>query len=275
MNEKSYGNINVIQWYPGHMAKAKREISEILRFVDIAVIIGDARLPKSSINPEIFDILGNKPYIIALNKADLIPPLLRGGGIDKVDDGGVRISSLDGTNFGQLKTAINNKIHTAKLREKSRGLENRAIRILVVGCPNTGKSAFINKFAGRSAMEVANRAGVTKKQQWIKVRSGGQNYDLLDTPGILPPKFETRAQGERLAWIGAIKEDILDKIEIAVALCGFLHNIEDNNEKYDKFLEIGRAKGLLIRGGEIDEERTAKLLLTDFRSGKLGKYILE
>jgi len=262
-------NINVIQWYPGHMAKAKREIGEILRFVDIAIIIGDARLPHSSINPEIFDILGNKPYVIALNKSDLAEDYV----LNSPDT--IPISSLTGAGFGELKTAINNKMQFIKHREKQRGLQNRAIRILVVGCPNTGKSAFINKFANSGKMEVANKAGVTRRQQWIKVRSGGQNYDLLDTPGILPPKFDSMEQGEKLAWCGCIKEDILDKIEIAVSLCGFIYNIDDANKKYEKFLEIGKQKGCLISGGEIDEERTAKLLLTDFQSGKLGKFILE
>lgn len=260
------------------MAKAKREIGEILRFVDVAIIIGDARLPLSSINPEVYDILRNKPFIIALNKSDLVPEQT----LQKWEDYyawkniyAVPICSNNGDGFEELKKDIDKKARPIKEIEEAKGIAHRAVRILVVGSPNTGKSAFINKFAGRATMEVGNKAGVTKKQQWIKVRANNQNYDLLDTPGILPPKFETESQGEKLAWISAIKDDILDIIEISVNLCGFLYKIEDADEKYNKFLDIGREKGYLIKGGEVDEQRTAKSILGDFRRGKLGKFILE
>jgi len=266
MHSEVFIKMNNIQWYPGHMAKAKREIREILRFVDIVVIIGDARLPFSSFNADINEIIGNKPFIYALNKSDLAEDTQLKKWIEYYKEKGIAaipICAIDGKGFGELKMAINNKV------------TRKPIRILVAGCPNTGKSAFINKFAGRASMEVKNYAGVTKKQQWIKVRDEAQNYDLLDTPGILPPKFETNEQGEKLAWIAAIKEDILDKVEISVNLCGFIYNIEDATERYEKFLEIGKEKGCLLHKGEIDEERTAKAILGDFRSGKLGKVTLE
>jgi len=251
------------------MAKAKREIKEILRFVDIAVIIGDARLPFSSFNPDINEIIGNKPFVYALNKADLANESDLKKWIEYYKEKKITvvpICAIDNSNFAELKKAIINK-GTEKKR--------KAIRILVAGCPNTGKSAFINKFAGRATMDVKNYAGVTKKQQWIKVRDENQAYDLLDTPGILPPKFESTEQGEKLAWISAIKEDILDKVEISVDLCGFIYNIKEATEKYEKFLELGKEKGCLSRRGEIDEERTARAILSDFRSGKLGKFVLE
>ena len=268
----SMSNVNNIQWYPGHMAKAKREIKEILRFVDIAVIIGDARLPYSSFNPEINEVIGNKPFVYALNKTDLVDRDGLGKSLKFYASKGITalsICSINGEGFGELKQAINNKA------KKKKSLEQRAVRVLVAGCPNTGKSAFINKFAGNAGMEVRDKAGVTKRQQWIKVRENGQNYDLLDTPGILPPKFETREQGEKLAWICAIKDDILEKVDIAVSLCGFIYNVEDIAERYEKFLAIGKEKGCILRGGEVDEERAAKAILSDFRSGKLGKFILE
>ena len=249
------------------MAKAKREIKEILRFVDIAVIIGDARLPFSSLNPDINEIIGSKPFVYALNKADLADDEALKKWIEYYKNKEIialPVCSVDNSSFSELKNAINKKCKKEK-----------AVRILVTGCPNTGKSAFINKFAGHSTMEVKNYAGVTKKQQWIKVREQTQKYDLLDTPGILPPKFETNEQGEKLAWIAAIKEDILDKVEISINLCGFIYNIEDISEKYNKFLEIGKEKGCILRGWEIDEERCAKAILNDFRSGKFGKFVLE
>jgi len=206
--------MNNIQWYPGHMAKAKREIKEILRFVDIAVVVGDARLPFSSFNPDINEIIGNKPFIYALNKTDLVKSkeLRAWISLYKTKDiVAIPICATDNSNFLELKKAINNRFQGEKKKKNT-------IRILVAGYPNTGKSAFINKFAGRASMEVKNYAGVTKKQQWIKVREEKQSYDLLDTPGVLPPKFETPEQGEKLAWISAIKEDILDKAEISINL---------------------------------------------------------
>jgi len=146
---------------------------------------------------------------------------------------------------------------------------------MVIGTPNTGKSAFINKFAGRSAMIVGNKAGVTRQNQWIRVRHLNQNFDLLDTPGILPPKFDSHEIGLKLAAIGCIKDDILDRIEIASFICGVVYKIDDFNEKYDKLLEIGKQNGCIIKGGIVDEERAARVVITEFRAGKLGKFCLE
>lgn len=290
-----------INWYPGHMAKAKREIAEVLPLVDIVLELRDARIPSSSKNPMIDDILKNKPRLILLNKATLADPketkawinALTGDDIYALD-----IDSISGYNMKQIQPFIK-KILAPKLEAYAKkGLVNKSLRALVVGIPNVGKSTFINSFTGRKSAKTGNKPGVTKGKQWIRING---SVELLDTPGILWPKIEDRNVGERLAMIGSINDQILNIEELALETIKFLkknyqpqlysryditEDIFDNvdtetmmNPENAAALcimeHIARKRGCIKKGSDIDYEKCAACILDDFREGKIGTISLE
>ena len=278
----------IIQWYPGHMAKTKRLMKEKLKLIDVVVELLDARLPISSRNPDIAEIIGAKPVVIALNKSDLADENKTRQWVEWYGGQGVKvvpICCIDGKGINNLKRAITDVLAEKKARDSARGMIGRAIKVMVVGVPNVGKSAFVNKLSGRAAAATGDRPGVTRDQQWIRIEGG---YELLDTPGVLWPKFEDKQVALNLAFAGTIKEEIMDVEEIASGLCCFLRDEYKENfaERYklvgfeDKegweILEmIGRKRGFLISGGEVDLRRAALILLDEFRAAKIGRVTLE
>jgi ribosome biogenesis GTPase A len=279
-----------IQWFPGHMAKALREISERIKVVDIVIEICDARAPLSSINPELFNIIKNKPRIMILSKKDLADENITKSWLKYFEEKGyialamnLNKDNLD-TIFNISKVCLKEKIE----KDKRRGLKPQPIRALVVGIPNVGKSTFINKLSKRKATNVGNMPGVTKAQQWIKIKN---DFELLDTPGVLWPKFENQEIGTKLALIGTIKQDILDKSNLAYSLLNYLFNEhpefltnrygielvdEFNDENEIVLLErIGRKRGLLKAKGEVEINRVEEIILKEFKEGLMGRYSLE
>ena len=279
-----------IQWFPGHMVKALREISERIKVVDIAIEICDARAPLSSINPELYSIIKNKPKIMILSKKDLADENITKSWIKYFEEKGyiALAMNLNKDNldviFNISKVCLKEKIE----KDKRRGLKPQPIRALVVGIPNVGKSTFINKLSKRKAANVGNMPGVTKAQQWIKIKN---DFELLDTPGVLWPKFENQEIGTRLALIGTIKQDILDKSNLAYSLLNYLFNehpeflinrygielpSEFNDENEIVILErIGRKRGLLKAKGEVEINRVEEIILKEFKEGLMGRYSLE
>ncbi len=280
-----------IQWFPGHMAKTKRLIRESLSQVDIVIEILDARIPYSSHNPDIEKIAESKPRLILLNKASLASPAACDKWREHYKKQGVECVFTDcntGQGLSDIMPKINSILAEKLARYESRGMLGRTLKALVVGIPNSGKSTFINRMAGSNKAKAENRPGVTKDKQWVPTKHG---LDLLDTPGVLWPKFEDKLVGENLAITGAIKDMILDIEEIACLLISRLRSIapemlisryklteDDLNEEYldyDILESVGRSRGFIIRGGEINTERTAITLLEEFRSGKIGRISLE
>ena len=276
-----------IQWYPGHMTKTRRQIEADLKQVDAVCEIVDARIPMSSRNPDIDSICGNKPRIIVLNRMDLADPAatkrwaeyFRGKGMAVIaTDCKTRKGIADFT--PAARTACAEKLE----RDAARGM-NRALRVMVVGIPNVGKSTLINQISGRKGAKAENRPGVTRGKQWVTVDSGLQ---LLDTPGILWPKFEDPEVGMMLAYTGAVKEGVIDNEELACRLMELLHKYypqvlldrykveaEAGTPGYELLEMAGRKRGFLLARGEIHTERMAKVLLDEYRSGKLGRFTLE
>ena len=279
-----------IQWFPGHMAKALREINERIKVVDIVIEICDARAPLSSINPELFNIIKNKPRIMILSKKDLADENITKSWLKYFEEKGyiALAMNLNKDNldviFNISKVCLKEKIE----KDKRRGLKPQPIRALVVGIPNVGKSTFINKLSKRKAANVGNMPGVTKAQQWIKIKN---DFELLDTPGVLWPKFENQEIGTKLALIGTIKQDILDKSNLAYSLLNYLFNEhpefltnrygielvdEFNDENEIVLLErIGRKRGLLKAKGEVEINRVEEIILKEFKEGLMGRYSLE
>ena len=284
MSDKDKMNI---QWYPGHMTKTRRQIEADLKQVDAVCEIVDARIPLSSRNPDIDAICGNKPRIIVLNRMDLADPnatkkwaaYFKGKGMAVIaTDCKTRRGITDFT--PAARTACAEKLE----RDAKRGM-NRPLRVMVVGIPNVGKSTLINQISGRKGAKAENRPGVTRGKQWVTVDSGLQ---LLDTPGILWPKFEDPEVGMMLAYTGAVKEDVIDIEELASRLMELLHKFYPQTllERYKieapegtpgwELIEMaGRKRGYLVSGGEVNTERMSKVLLDEFRGGKLGKFTLE
>lgn len=277
-----------IQWFPGHMAKTRRLISENLKLVDVVVEILDARIPLSSANPILPELLGDKPKVVVLNKADMADENVTKKWIDfyKSDGvGAVAVSSISGKGIGGFKAAVDTVLAEKNRRRAEKGMKDVPAKMMIVGIPNVGKSSFINKLSGRAGTKTGDRPGVTMTKQWIRI-SGG--YDLLDTPGILWPKFEDELTGQHLAFTGAIKDDIYDTEEAACLLCSFfaqnypevlksaykLSDIE-GMDGYDILQEIGRKRGCIVSGGNVNTERAAAILLNEFRGCKFGKISLE
>ena len=280
-----------IQWFPGHMAKTRRIIKECLPSVDIVLELTDARIPYSSRNPELFNIIGQKPLLTVLNKASLADPDITALWREEFASRGQNAIVTDcQTNQGisAIRPAIERILSEKIERYENKGMSGRTLKAMVVGIPNVGKSTLINRLAGAKKAKAEDRPGVTVIKQWVPTSIG---LDLLDMPGVLWPKFEDRIVGENLALTGAINDSILDIETIAVALCSRLRkiypellcqryklgdpsSIEDLDD-YDLFRLIGKKRGCIVSGGEINEERTAIMLLDEFRGSKIGKISLE
>ncbi len=275
-----------IQWYPGHMTKAKRMMQEDIKLIDIVIELLDARIPLSSKNPDIDELAKNKYRLILLNKADLADAAVTKKWEEYFNEKGFFVLCLDSRKNTGMK-AITDKIMEAckeKLeRDRKRGIIGRPIRAMVVGIPNVGKSTFINSFSKKAVAKVGNKPGVTKGKQWIRI---DKNVELLDTPGILWPKFEDEAIGLRLSYIGSINDDILTKSEIALSLIDFLknnycntlidrYNIDIEKNSHEILNDIAIIRKCLKKGNEPDYDKAANLIFDDFRSGKLGRISLE
>ena len=281
----------VIQWFPGHMAKTRRLMKECLSSVDLTIEILDARIPLSSRNPEIKKILGTKPILTLLSKSSMADPAATEAWIQSREKEGelcIPYDAITGDGVSRLMPAIRTLLSDKLARYEAKGMTGRAIRAMVVGIPNVGKSTFINHMAGSKKAKAENRPGVTVQKQWVTAKGG---LELLDMPGVLWPKFEDKTVGENLAMTGAIKDDILDIEHIAILLVGRLRNTAPDKlseryklgdmSQYDDLLDwelfevIGKKRGFLISGGEIDYERCANMLLDEFRGAKIGRISLE
>lgn len=275
-----------IQWYPGHMSKARRMMEEDIKLIDIVIELVDARIPLSSKNPDIDKLAGQKSRMILLNKYDLADPLRTSEWENWFKNQGFFVYKLDARKGGQMK-AITNIIQEAckeKIeRDRRRGIINRPVRAMIVGIPNVGKSTFINTYAGKACAKTGNKPGVTKGKQWIRLN---KNVELLDTPGILWPKFDDPTVGERLALIGSIKDEILNITDLSVKLIEFLkefypgilaerYAVDENCDKIVLLEGIAEARNCRQKGNTLDIDKASKLLIDDFRSGKLGRITLE
>ena len=270
------------------MAKTRRLIKESLSLVDAVCEIVDARIPESSRNPELDEIVGSKPRIVLLNKCDLADPNATARKIKELSERGIKALPVDcrsGRGLEKFQPAVREILKDKIKANEEKGMGGKALRVMVVGIPNTGKSSFINRMAGKYRAKVADKPGVTRGNQWFSIGSG---IELLDTPGVLWPKFEDPEVGFKLAFIGSVKDEILDSQEIAVRLLLVLqknypdrladrYKITDFEElePYELLELIGAKRGMLIKGGETDTERAAVMLLDEYRSGKLGKLTLD
>lgn len=276
-----------IQWYPGHMTKAKRAMKEDLKLIDLVIELVDARVPASSRNPDIDELGAGKARMVLLNKADLADEAENRRWAQWFTDKGLHVVKIDARNKGTLKAiqAVVQEACKEKIeRDRRRGILNRPIRAMVVGIPNVGKSTFINSFAGKACAKTGNKPGVTKGNQWIRLN---KTLELLDTPGILWPKFEDQQVGLKLALIGSINDEILNRDELALELIRFLdahypnvlaerYQLELGNFAPEEVLnQVARQRSCLAKGGELDLSKAARLLLDEFRSGRLGRITLE
>ena len=277
-----------IQWFPGHMTKAIRMMQDSLKLIDLVIELVDARLPLSSRNPKVDEIIGDKPHLLLLNKADIADPAATKEWEKYFASIGITalsVSSVSGKKlnfiFDKCKALLKDKIQ----REKEKGIVNRSIKIMVCGVPNVGKSSFINNLSGKKSAITGDRPGVTKGKQWIRLTN---NFELLDTPGILWPKFDDDEVGLKLAYTGAVKDEIIDIEELACHLLVFLRNTYpdtltsrykmtdfDEMQGYEMLELLGRKRGFVVSGGEIDTERAAHILLDEFRGARLGNITLE
>ena len=296
MNE----NKTNINWYPGHMAKTKRQIIEDLKLIDVVVEIIDARIPISSRNPDIQEIIKNKKRLVILNKYDLSDEIESKKWINYFEKNGIKavlVNSNTGEGIKQATKVIEEIYKEKQQQYANKGRTGKAIRVMILGIPNVGKSSFINRISKKSSATVGNKPGVTRQKQWIRIND---NIELMDTPGVLWPKFQNEEIALNLAYTGTIKDDILQTIEVGFNLLKYLinnhfqsvvdryklddneiqqilnnKNIEENEKILNIMHNIGRKRGTVISGGNIDEEKVAKIILEDFRSGKLGKITLE
>ena len=275
-----------VQWYPGHMTKAKRMMQENIKLIDLVIELVDARAPLSSKNPDIDELGKNKFRLILLNKADLSSEKGNTMWTKYFEEKGyfvVKINSRSGAGMKQISATIMEACKEKIERDRKRGILNRPIRAMVVGIPNVGKSTFINSFAGRAAAKTGNKPGVTKGAQWIRLN---KQVELLDTPGILWPKFEDQAVGVKLAMLGSVNDEILNIDELCMELIKLLdehfpdviserYQIEKQEEPLKVLEEIARVRACLLKGNELDISKAANILMDDFRSGRLGKLTLE
>ncbi len=275
-----------IQWYPGHMTKAKRMMQEDMKLIDIVVELLDARAPLSSKNPDIDQLAGNKYRLVLLNKYDLADTKATEVWVQYFKDKGYYVLCLDSrknTGMKQITSTIQEACRDKIERDRKRGIINRPLRAMVVGIPNVGKSTFINSYAKKSCTKVGNKPGVTKGKQWIRL---GGNVELLDTPGILWPKFENEQVGIRLAYIGSINDDIIAKRELAYGFIEFLknnycnaladrYNINIEKAPHEILESIANERQCLLKGNQPDMDKAAGILFDDFRSGRLGRITLE
>lgn len=279
------------QWYPGHMTKAKRQMQEDIKLIDLVIELVDARIPVSSRNPDIDELGKQKSRLILMNKSDLSDEKANRMWTEYFKEKGYHVVSLDARNKAGMKnvTAVVMEACREKIeRDKKRGILNRPVRAMVVGIPNVGKSTFINSYAGRACTKTGNKPGVTKGKQWIRLN---KNVELLDTPGILWPKFEDQAVGLRLALIGAMNDEILNIDELSLELISFLTEhypgvlrerysngqtvLEEEKEPAEILKSIAESRRCISKGNELDYSKAASLLMDEFRSGRLGKITLE
>ena len=279
-----------IQWFPGHMTKTKRQIQQSLKLVDAVAEILDARIPLSSKNPDLQKLIQNKPKVVLLNKCDMANQTATSRWIDYYASKGITAIAVDcksGKGLNKFAPAVNNVLSERRERLRAKGMVNPMLRIMIVGIPNVGKSSFINRVAKQNRAKVEDRPGVTRGNQWYSI---AKNIEMLDTPGVLWPKFDDKIVGERLAFTGAVKDQILDTELLAVRLLDFLRSLKpadfiarfrledvdlDAVDSYELLNIIGKKRGMLVSGGEINTERAAIMLLDEFRSGKLGRITLE
>lgn len=273
-------------WYPGHMTKAVRQMKEDIKLIDLVIELLDARIPLSSRNPDIDDLGKNKARLVLLNKSDLADETDNNKWIQYFKDKGIIALKINSKNKQGIKE-INNAVQIAckeKIeRDRKRGIINRPVRAMVVGIPNVGKSTFINAYAGRAAAKTGNKPGVTKGKQWIKLN---KNLELLDTPGILWPKFDDQTIGMHLAFIGSINDNILDVTELAYQLVKLLattypkvvverYKIEGHEDPLQVMYQVAEVRGCKLKGNQPDLEKTSKIIMDDFRAGKLGRITLD
>lgn len=279
-----------IQWFPGHMAKTRRLMKANLPLVDVVVEITDARVPASSRNPEMKNLVGGKPRVVVLNKCDMADEALTAEWIEYYRANGVKAIAMDcrsGKGLNKLVPTVKEVMKKELEKRAAKGMEGKPIRIMVVGIPNVGKSSFINRVAGGKRTKVEDRPGVTRGKQWVTLEKG---IDLLDMPGVLWPKFDDKTVGEHLAFTGAIKDDILDTELLAMRLADLLnrechsllcerYKLTDEEtadiEPYDLLSLIGAKRGMKVSGGDVNTERAAAMLLDEFRGGKIGRITLE
>ncbi len=282
--------MQTIQWFPGHMTKTKRQIQSSLKLVDAVAEIIDARIPVSSRNPDLAKLVQNKPRVILLNKCDMANQTATKMWIDyfkKQNLVAIPVDCKSGRGLDKFAPAVNTVMSHKIARLKEKGMVNPTIRIMIVGIPNVGKSSFINKMVKKNHAKVEDRPGVTRGNQWYTI---AKNLEMLDTPGVLWPKFDDKTVGEHLAFTGAVKDQILDIELLAVRLLDFIKELKpadfitrfklenediENIDSYELLKMIGKKRGMLVSGGEIDTERAAIMLLDEFRSAKLGRITVE
>lgn len=279
-----------IQWFPGHMTKTKRMIEASLKLVDAVAEIKDARIPLSSTNPDIDTLVGSKPRIILLNKCDMADPSTTAKWIEYYKKHGIYALPIDcksGRGLDRFIPECRKLLKPLIEKKQARGIMNPSIRVMIVGIPNVGKSSFINRIVKQNRAKVEDRPGVTRGNQWFTLDRG---FEMLDTPGVLWPKFEDQVVGERLAFTGAVKDQILDTELLAVRLLDLLKDIRpaaflerfkldaetvSDMDSYEILELIGRRRGMLVSGGEVNTERASAMLLDEFRAAKLGRITLE
>lgn len=276
-----------IQWYPGHMTKAKRMMVENLKLVDIIIELVDARAPISSANPDLKALTNGKEHLIVLTKPDLANPKETDKWLQYFKSQGkytLEANSKTANNMKKVQAMIDQIMQPILDRYRKRGLINKPVRAMIVGIPNVGKSTFINKMAGKNMAKTGNRPGVTKGKQWIKIKSG---LELLDTPGVLWPKFEDQAIGRKLAYIGTVREEVIDSYQLAISLFAFMQEafgqefadlfpfVRADRSVEENFEHLGRERNFLKAGGEADLERLSHVFLENFRNGKYGPFTLE
>ena len=274
--------MQTIQWFPGHMTKTKRQIQSSLKLVDAVAEIIDARIPVSSRNPDLAKLVQNKPRVILLNKCEMWIDYFK-----KQNLVAIPVDCKSGRGLDKFAPAVNTVMSHKIARLKEKGMVNPTIRIMIVGIPNVGKSSFINKMVKKNRAKVEDRPGVTRGNQWYTI---AKNLEMLDTPGVLWPKFDDKTVGEHLAFTGAVKDQILDIELLAVRLLDFIKELKpadfitrfklenediENIDSYELLKMIGKKRGMLVSGGEIDTERAAIMLLDEFRSAKLGRITVE
>ncbi len=276
-----------IQWFPGHMTKTRRQIEAVLPLIDAVAEVVDARIPESSRNPELAELIKGKPRIVLLNKCDMADPKVTAGWIEKYKKDGISAIAVDcksGKGLNVFKDTVKTALADKLLKYREKGMAGKPLRVMVVGIPNVGKSSFINRVSGNNRAKVENRPGVTRGNQWFSI---DKQLELLDTPGVLWPKFDDQKVGEHLAFTGAVKDKILDIELLAMRLTEILSRdypelltarfgeLDFTAEPYDILCAIGKKRGMVIRGGETDTERASAMLLEEFRNAKLGKISLE
>ncbi|MBQ1871157.1 MAG: ribosome biogenesis GTPase YlqF [Lachnospiraceae bacterium] len=279
-------NVTAINWYPGHMTKARRMMQEDIKLIDVVIELLDARIPLSSRNPDIDELAGNKKRMILLNKADLADEAITRKWTEYFTGLNVEVVTLDSRTQNKMKAVLASVMETCKEkieRDRKRGIINRPVRAMVVGIPNVGKSTFINSFAKKAVTKTGNKPGVTKGKQWIRLN---KDVELLDTPGILWPKFEDRQVGIKLALIGSINDEILNIEELALDLIDRLrgdypgiikdrYNIEEDGKNHEVLERIAVRRGAIKKGNEVDYEKAANIVIDEYRAGKLGRISLE